>query len=426
MTSEPENIVNIVLMGIALIVLIFLSAIFSASETSLTSVSKFKFDTYYKKKKKNFVYKMILVLINNYQMSLSTILISNTLTNVASSTLSTLFFTDLLKLFDVPDAISVATGVATGVITFLVLVFGEFLPKSIARKHSLVCLKTLSPLIFCLYYILWPLNWLLCKIVKEKDTKSATEQELDTLIDIVSNEGTLSSHEASLVSNALKFDDTRIESIMIDIDKVVAINLRWSETKIKEIFETTKYTRLPVIQNNKYIGILHLKKFFFNISQTKKKKLKQIIDPIYYVSKYDTLDKVLQDMQVHHSHLMIVKKNNNSTVVEGIVTMEDLMEKLIGQIYDENDSVKSVLKINDFTWKVFGSYNAKKFINNYLKLDALKIDEDMSVTCWLRKTLKIKRLVNDKEAQNDFIKVTVCRTKNQPIIFIIEKKITQF
>lgn len=424
MQEDTQTIIKLVLMAIALVLLIVLSATFSACETSLTSVTKFKFDTHYKKHKKNLIYKMCLRLINNYQMSLSTILISNTLVNVACSTLSTLFFTDLLLYCNVNDAISVATGVATGVITFLVLVFGEFIPKSIARKNSLKCLQILSPLVYILYFIFWPLSWLLCKFIKEKDTKSATEQELDTLIDIASNEGTIGSTEASLLSNALKFDDTRIESVLIPIKKVATIDIKWSKQKILDTFQKTALSRLLVKDKNKYIGVLNFKRFMLALSQNKNTKLLDMIDPVLFISKYDTLDKVLQMMQIQHAHLVAVKKNNNSSVVEGIVTMEDLIEELVGEIYDESDPFKNVSVINDFTWIVRGTYNAKKFNDAYLKIDSLKIDKELDVKSWLEETLHFKKFNNNVSKHNDLIKVTISRKRNGPISFIIEKKVT--
>ena len=134
----------ILIMAILLIVLVFLSAIFSATETALSSIQKYKFDTYYQNKHKGYIYKFSKKLIENYNMSLSTILIGNTLVNVGTSTFATIFFTKILEVSGVPDAISLATGIATGVITFVVLLFGEFFPKSIARKHSMGILKSTS------------------------------------------------------------------------------------------------------------------------------------------------------------------------------------------------------------------------------------------------------------------------------------------
>ena len=143
----------ITLLGIGLLILIILSGCFSSSETAFTSVTKFKFDTYYKKKNKGITYKVNNMLLNNYQMTLSTILVSNTLVNVAASTLSTLFFRAIFDRVGVPNPIDIAAAVATGVITFLLLFFGEFIPKSIARKHGIQIMKIFSFFIYFFYIL---------------------------------------------------------------------------------------------------------------------------------------------------------------------------------------------------------------------------------------------------------------------------------
>lgn len=426
MDPWPNSIIYLILLGIALIVLIFLSACFSASETAFTSITKFKYDTYYKKKKKGIVYKINLKLLTNYSMTLSTILISNTMSNVASSTISTLFFTDLLKSCDVPNAISVATGLATGIITFLVLIFGEFLPKSIARKYPIQCVSFLGSFIYLLYLLFWPLNWVLNKFVKDENKKSATEQELDTLIDIVSQEGVIESHEASLLSNALKFDERRVASVMSKVDDMITIRYNATQEKIINTFKTSKFSRLPVKKNGKYVGILNLKTYFVNMKPgIKKIKLDKLLDPIIFASQYDTLDKVLQEMQVTQSHFAIIKKKATSSVIVGFLTMENLIEKLVGKIYDENDQFNNITSINDFTWKVLASIKAQEFINKYLKINE-EVDEKITVKEWLVKKFKIKRMIDGKEYQNNDLKIIIRNKRNSQLFFIIEKRITSY
>lgn len=370
MDPYSNSVISIILLGICLLLLIMLSAVFSASETAYTSITKFRFDTHYKKKHKGILYRINTKLLDQYSMTLSTILLSNTLANVASSTISTLFFTEILRFANVPNSISIATGVATGVITLMVLIFGEFLPKSIARKYPIKCIQLFGIFIYCLYWLLWPVNWLLNKIVKQDKTKSATEQELDTLIDIVKQEGTIESHEASLVSNALKFDETRIHSVMNKIENLVTIKYTMTQEQIANIFKQSTYSRLPVQRNGKYVGILNLKTFFINMDHTKKRiRLDKLMDPIIFVSQYDTLDKVLQEMKISQTHFALIKKNHNSSVILGLVTMENILENLVGKIYDENDEIRSVTRINDFTWKVKATTSANRFISHYLKLN---------------------------------------------------------
>lgn len=420
MEQDSNLIVITIILGILLILLIVLSAIFSSSETAFTSVTKYKFDTYYKKKKKNWVFRCNKKLLNNYSMTLSTILVSNTLVNVAASTISTVFFTNILTSANVNDAVSLATGLATGVITFFILLFGEFIPKALARKHAINFMRILGPFIYALYIIFFPINWVLSKLAKVTDNASATEQELDTLIDIVTHEGVIESHEASLVSNALKFDETRIQSVMTKIKNVVTIKYNARMATIIDKFKNSSYSRIPVIKNKKIIGLINMKKVFLYQNTDSKKPIKDLIDPIISVCQYDTLDKVLQEMQVNQSHMAVVKKNQNSSVIVGIVTMENLLENLVGEIYDESDTVKDVTEINDFTWKVIGSYNAQKFNEKYLKLKD-EINSNLTIYQWLKQTYKIKKMLDGKEIEKDGIKIIIRKYKNKAF-FIIEKK----
>lgn len=418
-----------IILGISLILLIMISGIFSAAETAFTSITKFKYDTFYKKKKKNWLYNLNLKLLNNYTMTLSAILIGNTLINVLASTLSTLFFTNLLVLCNVSNPEALATGIATGVVTIVVLMFGEFTPKSLARKHGLGLLKILGPFVYFFYTIFWPLSWLLNKIIKQPKTKSATEQELDTLIDIVTHEGVISTHEASLVSNALKFDDIRIINSMTKRDDIITIDYNSTKEEIIQMFIKSKFTRIPVVNKGKFVGLLNLKSYFLStdFSSTKDNKLnmKKIIDPIIWVSQYDTLNNVLQEMQVHQTHLSLVMKNNTSKVVVGIVTMEDLIEKLVGNIYDENDEFKNLTKINDFTWKVSLSHKARNFLKTKIKSRTV-VDKNITFSDWAKSEFKIKKYIENKSYENDELKIIIRKDSKNNFYLIIEKKLISY
>ncbi len=420
-----ENYLSITLLGIALIFLIIFSGIFSSSETAFTTVTQFKYDTYYKKRKKGVIYKINQKLISHYQMTLSTILVSNTLVNVAASTISTLFFEQILTACNVPNAISTATGVATGIITFLLLLFGEFLPKSLARKHSIRLMILFGPIIYVFYYFFWPLSWMLCKIVKDDTSSSATEQELDTLIDIVTKEGVIETHEASLVSNALKFDETQVRTVMTKYEYVKALDVKMRTKTVADTFRESRYTRFPVKKKGKYIGILNLKTFFKHYQNEKTVHIEQILDPIIYVSQYDNLEKVFKEMQLYQSHMALVKKNIDSPRIVGIVTMENLIEHLVGKIYDENDDTNQITIINNFTWRVNADANATLFIDEYLKLKYNSLENE-TVQEWLKRQFKLKKYIDGKECSDHQIKVKIRKIKGKKMYFIIEKNIKSY
>lgn len=411
---DTVSIPTTVLLGIVLVILIFLSSIFSSFEMAITTITDYKFESYYEKRKKNALYRINRMLIKNYNMTLSTILISNTLVNVGSSTLSTLFFTNILLLSGVSDAIATGTGIATGVITLVVLVFGEMFPKTLARKNSMFFLKALGGFIFSLYYLLWPINWLLNKIVKPGDQR-ISEKEIDTLIDIVTNQNVLGQHEATLTSNALKFDDTTISSCIETSKEIQHVNVGWSNKQVLNKFKETKCSRLIVKNKNKIIGYVHLKDFIFSDDKTWEDKIRKIT----IVSQYMKLSETLREMQFTNQHIVLVKKNNKSSKIIGIISLEEILEKLVGEIYDEQDTILSITPIDQFTWKVDEDSKIST-INKRIKTN---IEFDGTISEFVKSLgYKIK---NNLKIKVDDLDIEVKRI-DKKYYFIIEKKIDKF
>ncbi len=177
-----------------------------------------------------------------------------------------------------------------------------------------------------------------------------TEQEIDTLIDIVSNEGVLENSEASLVSNSLRFDETKVASVMQKKEHIVYVNVDDTKQTILSVFNEHPYSRLPLKKGSNFVGYIDVKTFVtlihkkaatFNVSD--------IAKPILKVSQYQSLDSVFREMQVNQVHIALVKKNHNSQQILGMVTMEDILEFLVGNIQDEHDITLPVTEINDFT-----------------------------------------------------------------------------
>ncbi len=282
-------------------------------------------------------------------MTLSTILIANTLVNVAASTLSALFFTAILEQNGVGEADSIATGVATAAITLMILVFGEFLPKSFARKYSIQYVQFIGIFIYCLYIFFFPCSWVLNKIIKPHKTKTATEDEIDTLIDIVANEGVLQNTEASLISKSLQFDDKKINTVFTKKEKMVWVDYKVTKKKLIKVFNESSLSRIPVKKNGNYIGFIDLKTVMKTLTDDQPLKIDEMVKPLLKVSQYQSLEAVFREMQISQIHMALVKKNQNSNAILGIVTMEDILEFLVGEIHDEHDIKEAVTKINDFT-----------------------------------------------------------------------------
>ena len=270
-----------------------------------------------------------------------------------------------------------------------------------------------------------PISWLLNKIVKPTDAKSATEQEIDTLIDIVSNEGVLEGSEASLVSKSLQFDDKKINTVMTKKENLIWVDYNVTKKKLIKVFNDSALSRLPVKKNNNFIGFIDLKsvvKFLDN--DNKKIDIDSILKPLLKVSQYQSLDYVFREMQINQTHMALVKKNLNSNAILGIATMEDILEFLVGNIQDEHDQKLPVNSINDFTWRVFGDYNANKFIRENMKL-AFDVNDDFTVADWIKEEFDVEKFENEKSYTTDQFKV-VTRIKNKKLFFIFEKEVTTF
>lgn len=415
---------TLILFAIFLVVLVALSAFFSGFESAINSLSRYQFETYYKKHKKNSTYKVVSNFLDDMQMAMSAVLLWNTLVNIGASTLSTIFFTNLVTYLGGTDAQAMGAGLATGIMTFLTLIFGEFIPKVVARRNNLLYIRLSAWPMYCFFIFTWPISWLLTRIFKEKQMSLATENELDTLVELIEKEGVLESKEASLVRNAIKFDETRITSIMTKIDKIVFIKTHWSKERIKETFINNSHSRLPIMRKDKIIGFVTFRDFFTVMEKLGEFQLTDIIKPVVYVSQYHTLDDVLQEMQIQQCHLAIVKKNVDSSIIMGIITLEDLMEELVGEIYDESDPTKSITIINDFTWRVNEDVNAASFLNKQFKYAGM-VDETINIKEWVRKKFQVKRFVENDKYENAEMVVTVRKNKNfteNKLIFIIQKK----
>ncbi len=410
---ESASVLMTILLGIVLVLLIILSSIFSSFEMAITTITDYKYESYYEKKKKGSIYRINKKLIKNYNMTLSTILISNTLVNVGSSTLSTLFFTNILILSGVSDPIALGTGIATGVITFVVLLFGEMLPKTLARKNSMFFLKLFGSFIFGLYYFFWPINWVLNKIIKPSDER-ISEKEIDTLIDIVTNQKVLGQHEATLTSNALKFDDITISSCIETSKEIQYVNIGWTHKQILDKFEKSKCSRLIVKNKNKIVGYIHLKDVIFD-----KKNWENKVRKIMIVSQYMKLSETLREMQFTNQHIVLVKKNNKSTSIIGIISLEEILEKLVGEIRDEQDITPTIAQIDKFTWKI--SPDAKiSVINKKIKTN---IEFDGTVKEYI-KSLGYKDKNNLKIKDKD-LDIEIKKIENK-YFYIFEKKIDKF
>ncbi len=317
-----------------------------------------------------------LKIAENFDKALTTILVGNNIVNILSSSLGTVIFTELFG--------AAGVAVATTVMTILVLTFGEIMPKSFAKQHAEGVALTFAGLLNAIMWLLTPISAIfaflqkaMAKIAKGEDAPNFTEDELKYIINEIEDQGVLEEQESELVRSALEFDETSIEQILVPRVKVVAVDKDTDADEIMEIFIRDRYTRLPVYDKSidNVIGLINEKDFFalkFR-SDDKPVNIESIIQKALYVSEMKLISEVLYEMQRTKIHMAIVKDQYGGT--SGIVTMEDIIEELVGEIYDETDEViHNVVEVAEHMYDV----QADLSINDML--EELELPENLIET----------------------------------------------
>jgi len=345
---------------IALVFLVAMSAVFSSSETAITSVSKIKVRQLDQKDNKNA--HLLKKLHDNMQTTISTILIGNNIVNIAASSIATILFTNI---FHQNGAL-----ISTVVMTVFVLIFGEVLPKTIAQyKNKSVALK-FSRFIYLLTIVFRPivkiLNVLTRLIIKlfvgeDEDSSTLTEEELKTLVEVSEEEGVLKNQETEIMINALELKETLAVDIMTPRTSMASVDIEDAESDLKEIIKNITYSRIPVYEDSidDIIGVLHIKELAHKIIEDDRDfKVRDILKPAFYAYEYIPVVDLFKQMRTKNISISIIIDEYGGT--SGIVTMEDILEELVGEIDDEYDNEKEVTKLSD---------------NEYLVDPEMRIDE---------------------------------------------------
>ena len=373
--------------AIIIAVLLACSAFFSASETAFSSVNRIRLKNYANQGDKRA--EIALKIVNDFDKALTAILIGNNIVNIASASIATIAFT---KAFGASSV-----GFATLVMTVLVLIFGEILPKSLAKENAEKFTLAIARIMTFLIFILKPLIFLFSLIKKgvikllgnkNADNPSVTEEELKFIIEEIEDEGVLEEQEGELVRSALEFDEISLEEILIPRVNIVGVKITDDIENIKNMFMTERYSRMPVFEKtiDNIIGIIH-QKDFFNMYLSGGKNISSIVKKPLYFSEYKKISEVMATMQRTKNHMAIVLDQYGGT--EGLVTLEDIIEELVGEIYDENDEVVHEFeKLSDNSYKVSGALTIGNFLE-YLELDEKTIDTECnSVGGWVMELLE--------------------------------------
>ena len=332
----------------ALIILVIMSAYFSATETAFTSLNRIRL----KSRAENGDQRAArtLALAEDYDRLLSTILIGNNIVNITATTISTLLFVKLLGGEQGPAA-------STVVLTVVILIFGEISPKSLAKESPERFAMLATPLLRFFLLILTPLNFLftqwkrlLSHIVRSKGDDSITEEELVTMVDQAETEGGLDQHESELIRAAIEFNDLEVEEILTPRVDIVAVEDTDSMDDIARAFAENGYSRLPVYHEDidDIVGVIH-EKDFHAARYHGQTDVSAIISTVLYTTGNTKISDLLRILQKEKAHMVIVVDEYGGT--EGLVTLEDIVEELVGEIWDEHDEV-----IEEFRKQEDGSY----------------------------------------------------------------------
>lgn len=341
---------------IVLIILVLLSSFFSMSETVISSVSETRIKTYVEDRKTGA--KKALYCVDHFDRTLTTLLVGNNIVNVSLSTLAVGFFSKMAISEQYVELVS------TLVITIVLLAFGEITPKTIGKKYNDKLVLTIGPIIYILSYILFPLVIIFMGIQKlitgkKQEQSQVNESELETILDAMAEDGEIESDERMFIKNVFDLNDRSVEDIMIPRIDMIAIDVADSIDDVKETFMRENYSRIPVFEEDKdhIIGILYERDFFQAIIAGKKlESVRDLMKPAKFVNKAMTVDNLIKELQESKMHMAIVSGEYNDTL--GLVTMEDALEEIVGEIYDEHDegsvNKKFITKIDDNTYYVDG------------------------------------------------------------------------
>ena len=349
---------------ILLVILIALSAFFSASETAYTTVNKIRLQNYVDAGSKKA--KTALFIAENYDRTLTTILIGNNIVNIGASSIATLLF---VKLFGPSGA-----AISTAVMTILILIFGEVLPKSFAKESSEKFALAFSRPLRILMTVFWPVVFLFIQLkkvakhispIKEEETPTVTEQELKFIVERIEDEGVLEKQESELVQHALEFDEKTVQEVLTPRVDMTTLDIEDDlQTNIGLVL-TERFSRIPVCRgtSDRIIGILHTKDLLEALVRGDAIDLASMVQPAFFVYKTKKLSSLLADFKRNKTHVAIVTDDYGGTV--GMVTMEDLLEELVGDIWDEDEEIiRDFVRIDSQHFLISGDLTIRELFDH--------------------------------------------------------------
>lgn len=412
MDSDGSHLGSILAMAVCLL----MSAYFSATETAFSSLNRTRIKVL--ADNGNRKASLVLSLSNNYDRLISTILIGNNIVNIAVASIGTLLFVEIYG--------DIGATVSSVVVTVAVLIFGEITPKSIAKdspeKFAMFCAGFIRFWLF----ILTPLNFvfskwkkLISRFFKTDESSKMTHEELLVLVEDVENDGGIDENEGELLKNAIEFGDLSAEEILTHRMDIEAVGVDESKENIAEKFTKTRFSRLLVYEDSidRIVGVLHQKDFYVD-GRVSDKPVVEIMTKPVFVYQHTKVREILKRLQVNKSHIAVVVDEFGGTM--GMVSMEDILEELVGEIWDEHDEVeKSFEMLGNGSYRVDCSVSLGDFCDFF----GVDIESDsISVGGWIME--KFNRIPNEGDGfdVNGF-RITVASLDANRVSFVTVKKI---
>lgn len=351
---------------VTIVLLVIMSAYFSATETAFTSLNRIKMKNLAAQNdKRSKRAEVVLHLEENYDKLLTTILIGNNIVNIAMTAVATVLFIDLYGAY--------GATISTIVITVVVLIFGEITPKNIAKEDPESFAMFSAPVVRILVTVLTPVNFLftkwkqlLSKLFKFGQDRTITEDELLTMVEEAETVGGIDNEQSELIQNAIEFNELTAWDVLTPRVDMVAIEAETPKEDIAKLFKETGYSRFPVYEEDvdKIIGVLNQKDFYNDIAGTQK-TVADYVKPVVFVSGAIKISVLLKRMQQMKTHLAVVIDEYGGT--EGLATMEDIIEELVGEIYDEHDpvSMQEIIPLQNGSFRVKCSSNIAKVFDYF-------------------------------------------------------------